>query len=96
MQFKPRKKNYCNWHRINQILPLKIEVFSCLHKHVDVFLHDYANAIWSLKGIESFHLSTLVNFLCQKISITLQRMQLSSILSWVLAVGLATSSLPPL
>jgi hypothetical protein len=96
MQFKPRKKTIAIDTALIKSSLLKIEVFSCLHKHVDVFLHDYANAIWSLKGIESFHLSTLVNFLCQKISITLQRMQLSSILSWVLAVGLATSSLPPL
>jgi hypothetical protein len=27
------------------LLPLEIEVFGCLHKHVDVFLHDRANAI---------------------------------------------------
>jgi hypothetical protein len=25
-------------------------MFECLHKHADVFLHDSANAIWSLKG----------------------------------------------
>jgi hypothetical protein len=61
-----------------------------------VCLHDYGNAIWSLKGPKSPHLSTLVIFLHQKISITLQRMQLSSILSWAVVVGLAISQLPPL
>ncbi len=35
-------------------------------------------------------------FLCKKISITLQRMQASSILSHVIVVGLSTSRLPPL
>jgi hypothetical protein len=47
-----------------------------------MFLHDCANAIWSLKGPEGLHLFVLVTFLCKKISITLQRMQMSSILSW--------------
>jgi hypothetical protein len=60
------------------------------------FLHNCANAIWSLKGTEGFHLSTLVTFLRKKVSITLQRMQTSSILSRVIAVGLTTSRLPPL
>ncbi len=46
-----KERNCLNWHPTNQFLPLKIEVFGCLHKHVDVFLHDYANAIWSLKGL---------------------------------------------
>jgi hypothetical protein len=45
-----QEKSYCNRHLTDQILPLAIEVFGCLHKHVDVFLHDCANAIWSLKG----------------------------------------------
>jgi len=61
-----------------------------------VFLHDYANAIWSLKGTKGPHLSTLVIFFHQKTSITLQRIQVSSILNWAIAVGLATSQLPPL
>jgi hypothetical protein len=41
--------NYCNQHPIDQTLPLAIEVFGCSHKHVDVFLHNRVNAIWSLK-----------------------------------------------
>jgi hypothetical protein len=40
-----KEKNYRNRHPINQFLPLAIEVFGCLHKLVDVFLHDCANAI---------------------------------------------------
>jgi hypothetical protein len=39
------------------IPPLTMEVFGCLHKHVDVFLHKCANAIWSLKGQEGSYLS---------------------------------------
>ncbi len=33
-----KERNYCNWHLINQFLPL--EVFGCLHKQINVFLHD--------------------------------------------------------
>jgi hypothetical protein len=91
-----KERNYCNQHPIDQFLPLTIEVFDCLHKHADVFLHECVNAIWSLKGTKGLHLSTLVTFLCQKISITLQRMQTSSILSQVIAIGLPISQLPPL
>ncbi len=40
-------------------------------------------------------LFVLVTFLHQKISITLQRMQSSSILNWVVAIGLVISQLPP-
>jgi hypothetical protein len=68
-----------------------MEIFGCLHEHVDVFLHNCANAIWSLKGLEAPPFFVLVTFLQQNISITLQRLQASSILSWVVAVGLATS-----
>jgi hypothetical protein len=76
-----KKRTYYNRHPIDQILPLVIEVFGYLHKHAGVFLHDCANAIWSLKWIEGHHLSTLIIFLCKKISITLQKMQVFSILS---------------
>jgi len=69
-----KERSYRNWHPTDQFLPLAIEVFGCLHKYVYVFLHDCANAIWSLKGIESPHLSTLVTFIRKKISITLQKM----------------------
>jgi len=31
-----KKRNYCNWHPIDQFLPLTIEIFGCLHKHVDM------------------------------------------------------------
>jgi hypothetical protein len=81
---------------IDQFLPLTIEIFGCLHKHVNVLFHDCANAIGSLKGPKGPHISTLVIFLCQKISITLQRMQMSSILSQAVVVSLTTSQLPPL
>ncbi len=86
-----KERSYHNRHPTNQILPLTIEVFGCLHKHANVFLYDYANPIWSLKGTKNPHLSTLVTFLHQKISITLQRMQVFSILSRTIVVGLATS-----
>ncbi len=91
-----KERSYHSWHAIDQFLPLASEVFGCLHKHVDVFLHNCANVIWSLKGLESFHLFIRVTFFHQKISITLQKMQAFSILSWEVAIGLTTSWLPPL
>jgi hypothetical protein len=75
---------------------LTIEVFGCLHKHANMFLHNCANAIWSLKWLEGLHFSTLVTFFHQKVLITLQRMQTSSIVSCAVVVGLTTSWLSPL
>jgi hypothetical protein len=63
MQFK--EKNYRNQHPIDQFLLLTIEVFGCLCKHVNVFLHDCANPIRSLKGIEGI-IFTLVTFFVKK------------------------------
>jgi hypothetical protein len=91
-----KEKSYHNRHPTNQFLPLTIEAFGCLHKHANVFLYDYINVIWSLKGTKGLHLSTLVTFLRKKVLITLQRMQASSILSEAIAIGLITSQLPPL
>jgi hypothetical protein len=73
MQLKPRKKTIAT--NISLIfLPLTIEVFDCLHKHANMFLHDCVNAIWSLKGPKGPQLLTLVTIFHQKISITLQKM----------------------
>ncbi len=58
-----KERSYCNQHSTNRFLPSTNGVFGCLHKHVNVFLHDSANAIWSLKGLEGLHLFTLVTFL---------------------------------
>jgi len=96
MQLKPKKKNYHNQYSIDQFLPLTIEIFGCLHKYADVFLHNCANVIWNLKGPRGPHLSTLVIFFHQKVLITLQRMQTFSILSRTVAISLLTSRFPPL
>jgi hypothetical protein len=58
-----------------------------------MFSHHCANAIWTLKRLEGLHLFVLVIFFCQKVSITLQRMQASSILSQAIVVSLAISQL---
>jgi hypothetical protein len=63
-----KEKNYHNWHLINQFFPLAIEAFGCLHT-----LHNCANAIWSLKRPETLHLSTLVIFIYQKVSINYKK-----------------------
>jgi hypothetical protein len=46
-----KERSYHNRHPINQFFPIVIEVFGCLHEHVDMFLHDCGNAICSLKGL---------------------------------------------
>jgi hypothetical protein len=61
-----------------------------------VFLHDYANAMWNFKRPKCLPLFVLVIFLHKKISITLQRMQASSILNQAIVIGLTISQLPPL
>jgi hypothetical protein len=63
---------------------------------MDVFSHNCDNAIWSLKGLKGLPLFVLVPFHWFKISITLQRLQASSILNQAVAISLATSRLPPL
>jgi hypothetical protein len=59
-----KERNYHNQHPTNQYLLLGIEVFGCPHKQADVFLHDYANAIRSLKGPQGLHFFVLVTFIC--------------------------------
>jgi hypothetical protein len=61
-----------------------------------VFLHDYANAIWSLKGIEGPHLFPLIIFFRQIFLIILQKRQKKFILSRAIAISLVTSWLSPL
>jgi hypothetical protein len=85
-----KEKNYYDPHPIDQFLPLAIEIFECLFKHVDTFLHNCANVIWSLKGWKGPPgppLFVLVTFLCKKNSITLRKMQASSILSRIVVIG---------
>jgi len=47
-----KKWSYCDRHLTNQFLPLTMEGFRCLHKQADVFLHNCANAVWSLKRLK--------------------------------------------
>ncbi len=61
-----KEMNFCNQHPTNQFLPLTIEVFGCLYKHANVFLHNYANAIWNLKGTTCLHLFYLGHFSSSK------------------------------
>ncbi len=79
----------------DQFFFLVIENFGYLHKQVNVFLHDHANVVWSLKVLESLPLSILVTYFFQRVSIMLQNMQASSILSRMIVLGLTISQLPP-
>jgi hypothetical protein len=88
MQVKER--SYCNRRRINQFLPLAIEIFGYLHKHVDVFTQ-LCQCHLELERPKGFHISILVIFFCQNVLITLQKMQAYSILGRAIAIGLTTS-----
>ncbi len=46
-----KEQSYCDQHPTDQSLSLAMEVFGCLHKQADVFLQNFANAIWSLKQL---------------------------------------------
>jgi hypothetical protein len=85
-----KERNYYDQHPTDHFLPLAIEAFGCLDKQDSVFLHDYCNAMWNFKGQEGPPLFILVIVFCKKISIKLQRMQTSSILSRAAMVGLIT------
>jgi hypothetical protein len=57
-----KKKNYYNQHPIDQFFPLEIKIFECLHIQANVFLHNSANVVWNLKGLESLHIFCLDYF----------------------------------
>jgi hypothetical protein len=59
-----------------------------------VFFQGRVNAIWSFKR-EGTPLSILITFFCQKNSIMLERMQVSSILNQAIMASLAIFWLPP-
>jgi hypothetical protein len=69
-----KKKSYCDQHPTNHFLPLAINVFGCLEKQANVFLHDCANAMWNFKRLKSLLLFVLVIFFHKKILITLQEL----------------------
>jgi hypothetical protein len=66
MKLKPKKKSYHKQHPIDQFLLLVIQVFGCLHKQVNVFLHNCANAIWSFKGTKGPPLFIYLGFFVVK------------------------------
>jgi hypothetical protein len=57
-----KEKNYFDQHPTDQFFPLTIEVFEYLHKQVNVFLDNWANAIWSLNWLEGPPFFVLVIF----------------------------------
>jgi hypothetical protein len=60
-----KEQNYHDWHLIDQFVLLVVEVFGCLHKHLNVFLYDHAKAIWSLRGPKGLHFFVLLTFIHQ-------------------------------
>jgi hypothetical protein len=90
-----KERSYCNWHPIDQFLPLAIDVFGCLHKDVDIFLHDCANAIWSLKAKRAFIFLLWSPFFINCFYHITKDASVFHLKSGGI-VGLATSQLPPL
>jgi hypothetical protein len=66
-----------------------------LHQQVKIFVHDYGNITWGMKWLEGYPLLFWFFFFGQIISITLQKIQTSSILTQEVAIGLATFELTP-
>jgi hypothetical protein len=64
-----KERSYHDQHSMNQFLPLAIDVFVCLHKQDDVFLHNCANAIWSFKSLEGPPLPSWLLFFIKKIQL---------------------------
>jgi len=67
-------------------------LFAQTNKNLCTWL--YGNVTWSTKWLEGYPL-LLWLFFCQIISITLQKIQTSSILTQEITIGLATFELPP-
>jgi hypothetical protein len=42
--------SYCDQHLEDDLILLVIEIFGCLHQHVDDFFHQCANMAWLAKG----------------------------------------------
>jgi hypothetical protein len=61
-----KERSYCDQHPINHFLSLAINVFGCLDKQANVFLHNCANAMWNFKGSEGLLIFVLVIFFCKK------------------------------
>jgi hypothetical protein len=53
----------CNRHPKNDFIPLVIEIFGCLHQHVNDFFHHCANMAWSTKGLVVFLFQLYVHFI---------------------------------
>ncbi len=93
---KAKERSFRNSHPTNQFLPLVVEVFGCLQITCRCVFTWLCQCHLEFERAKGLHHSTLVIFLCKKLLITLQRMQVSSILSQTIAVSLSTPQLPPL
>ncbi len=61
-----KKQSYHDQHLVDQFLPLVVKVFGCLHKQVDLFLHNCANVIWNMKGPKNTPIIVLIIFFFNK------------------------------
>ncbi len=54
--------SYHDQHLEDVLILVVIELFECLHQHVDDFLHQCANMAWLAKGSRGLLLSILCSF----------------------------------
>jgi len=60
---QPKFVSYYNRHFKNDFIPLTIEIFGCLHQHVDNFFHRYGNMAWLAKGLVVLLFQLYVHFI---------------------------------
>jgi hypothetical protein len=64
-----KEKNYFDQHPTNQFLPLTIEVFGCLNKHVDIYLHVMPMPCGTSKSQRVFLIMSWLHLLVKKIQL---------------------------
>ncbi len=62
MATQTKERLYRNQYLVDLFFPLAIEIFGCLHQHVDNFLHRGANMAWTAKVFRSPPLLILCAF----------------------------------
>jgi hypothetical protein len=82
-----KKIFYYNCYLTDVFFPLAIEIFLCFHQHANNFLHRCVNMVWTVKGNKNLLLSMLCSFYKQRVSIELQKTQVTTISKQAFTIG---------
>jgi hypothetical protein len=63
--------SYHDQHLEDDLILLVIEIYGCLHQHVDDLLHQCANKAWLAKGFGGLPLFILCSFYRQRVLMAL-------------------------